>query len=124
VDVSAAVPVETAADLDSWFRAPEHADAREIVVAILKAGTGRARVRLVDLQEVALCHGWVDTQTQRIDDERYGIRFVPRSARSTWGPKNRAMARRMLEAGRLEPSGMATLPPDIGGTLTHGRPDA
>ena len=25
-----------------------------------------------------MCHGWVDTQTRRIDDERYAIRYVRR----------------------------------------------
>jgi uncharacterized protein YdeI (YjbR/CyaY-like superfamily) len=115
VDVSGAIRVDTAADLDAWLRARPTDGAREVVVAILKVATGRARVRLVDPQEVALCHGWVDTQTQRIDDERYAIRFVPRSRRSTWGPKNRAMAARMLAAGRGEPVGLATIPADVDG---------
>ena len=115
MDVSGAIPVDTAADLDAWLRSRQADGPREVVVAILKVATGRARVRLVDLQEVALCHGWVDTQTQRIDEERYAIRFVPRSPRSTWGPKNRAMAASMLAAGRVEPAGLATIPADVAG---------
>ena len=115
MDVSGAIPIDTAADLDAWLRSRSTDDAREVVVAILKQSSGRASVRLIDLQEVALCHGWVDTQTQRIDDERYAIRFVPRSPRSTWGPKNRAMAARMLAAGRVEPGALATIPADIDG---------
>ena len=115
MDVSGAIPVDTAADLDAWLRSRPADGAREVVVAILKQSSGRARVRLVDLQEIALCHGWVDTQTQRIDDDRYAIRFVPRSPRSSWGPKNRAMAARMLAAGRIEPAALATIPADIGG---------
>jgi uncharacterized protein YdeI (YjbR/CyaY-like superfamily) len=115
MDVSGAIPVDTAADLDAWLRSSSPDGTREVVVAILKASTGRARVRLVDLQEVALCHGWVDTQTQRIDDERYAIRFVPRSPRSTWSPKNRAMAARLLAEGRVEPTGLATIPADVKG---------
>ena len=101
MDVSGAIPVETAADLDAWLRSRPADGAREVVVAILKVSTGRARVRLVDLQEVALCHGWVDTQTQRIDDERYAIRYVPRRPGSTWSPRNRVIARQLvLEIGR------------------------
>ena len=115
MDVSGAIPVDTATDLDAWLRSRSTGDAREVVVAILKQSSGRASVRLIDLQEVALCHGWVDTQTQRIDDERYAIRFVPRSPRSTWGPKNRAMAARMLAAGRVEPKALATIPADVDG---------
>ena len=115
MDVSGAIPVQTAADMDAWLRSRPADGARELVVSILKVSTGQARVRLVDLQEVALCHGWVDTQTQRIDDERYAIRFVPRTPRSTWGEKNRAMAARMLAAGRVEPAGLATIPADVDG---------
>jgi uncharacterized protein YdeI (YjbR/CyaY-like superfamily) len=83
------------------------------MLAIRKASSGKQTVTLLDLQEVALCHGWVDTQTKRIDDERYAIRFVPRRPGSTWGAKNRAMARRLLDQGRVRPSGMATLPPNL-----------
>jgi uncharacterized protein YdeI (YjbR/CyaY-like superfamily) len=60
-----------------------------------------------------MCHGWVDTQTKHIDDERYAIRFVPRRQRSTWSPKNRAMARRLIDEGRMTEAGAATLPPDL-----------
>jgi uncharacterized protein YdeI (YjbR/CyaY-like superfamily) len=86
---------------------------REVVVAIFKRASGRQTVGLIALQEVALCHGWVDTQTKRIDDERYAIRFVPRRPRSHWSDTNRATARRMLEDGRMTEAGVATLPIDL-----------
>jgi len=114
VDVSGAIPIERAEELDAWL-ASHAADARSVIVAIRKVSSGRATVRLVELQEVALCHGWVDTRTQRIDDEWYAIQFVRRSARSTWGPKNRAMAARLLAAGRITEAGLATLPADLAG---------
>jgi uncharacterized protein YdeI (YjbR/CyaY-like superfamily) len=62
---------------------------------------------------VALCHGWVDTQTQRIDEQRYAIRFVPRRRGSNWSATNREMARRLLKSARVTPAGMETLPPDL-----------
>jgi uncharacterized protein YdeI (YjbR/CyaY-like superfamily) len=108
------MPVGTGDDLDAWLGANGTA-ATEVVVSLFKRASGRQTVTLLDLQEVALCHGWVDTQTQRIDDERYAIRFVPRTPRSTWGQKNRAMAARMLAAGRVEPAGLATIPADVDG---------
>ncbi|MFN8623343.1 MAG: hypothetical protein U0869_21615 [Chloroflexota bacterium] len=113
IDVERAMRVSVPADLDRWLRV-EGATATEVVVAIIKRSTGAATVTLLELQEVALCHGWVDTQTKRIDERWYAIRFVPRRPRSTWGPKNRAMARRLRDAGRIEPAGLRTLPPDLG----------
>jgi len=84
-----------------------------VVVAIFNRASGRQTVGLLALQEVALCHGWVDTQTKRIDPERYAIRFVPRRPRSRWSEKNRAMARRLAAEGRMTDAGTATLPADL-----------
>ena len=113
MDLSTATPIERAEELDAWFASHSSDADRDVLVAIRKVSTGRATVRLLELQEVALCHGWVDTRTQRIDDEWYAIQFRPRSPQSRWGPKNRAMAARLLAAGRIHPAGLATLPADL-----------
>ena len=112
IDATRAIPVESGKDLDAWLAANGGA-ASEIVVSLFKRASGRQTVALIGLQEVALCHGWVDTQTRRIDDDRYAIRFVPRRALSNWSEKNRLMARRLLAAGRIRPAGLATLPSDL-----------
>jgi uncharacterized protein YdeI (YjbR/CyaY-like superfamily) len=112
LDVSRAVAIASTVDLDAWLT--EHGTtAQEVVVAIYKKSSGRQTVGLVALQEIALCHGWVDTQTKRIDDERYAIRFVPRRPGSSWSAKNRQMARQLLEQGRVTAAGRATLPADL-----------
>ncbi len=112
IDVSRSIPVVTDADFDAWLKA--HGEgAREVVVAIYNKTSGRQTVGLLALQETALSHGWVDTQTKRIDEERYAIRFVPRRPGSTWGVKNRRMARRMCDEGRMTNAGLATLPADV-----------
>ena len=112
LDLSLAVWMDTDADFDQWLNA-YGASRREVVVAIHKKASGRQTVGLVVLQETGLCHGWVDTQTKRIDDERYAIRFVPRRPGSSWSAKNRSMARRLLAEGRIKASGAATLPADL-----------
>jgi len=112
MDVSRAVFMASEADFDAWL-ARHGSEEREVLVAIDKKASGKQTVTLPALQEVALCHGWVDTQTQRIDDERYAIRFVPRRPGSNWSSTNRELARRLLDAGRLTPAGLATLPDDL-----------
>jgi len=112
LNVSRSIPVATAAELDAWLHAHGGSE-REIVIALYKKASGKQTVTLAALQETALCHGWVDTQTKRIDEERYAIRFVPRRPGSTWGPKNRRIARRLLQEGRVKPAGAATLPDDL-----------
>jgi uncharacterized protein YdeI (YjbR/CyaY-like superfamily) len=106
------IAVTAEAELEAWLAA-NGALERDVIVAIWNKASGRQTVGLRALQEVALCHGWVDTQTKRIDDERYAVRFVPRRAGSTWGAKNRAMARRLLAEGRVTAAGRASLPPDL-----------
>ena len=60
-----------------------------------------------------MCHGWVDTQTKRIDVERYAIRYVPRRPGSNWSARNRATARRLVLEGRMTVAARGTLPPDL-----------
>ena len=112
VDVSRAIPVASGEAFDRWLRANGGGE-REVVIEIFNRASGRQTVGLIALQEVALCHGGVDTQTKRIDDERYAIRFVPRRPGSNWSAKNRALARRMLEDGRMTKAGAATLPANL-----------
>jgi len=112
MDVSYAIPMASSGDFDRWLKA-HGGDEREVVVAIYKKSSGKQTVSLVDLQETGLCHGWIDTQTKTIDDERYAIRFVLRRPGSNWSPTNRRLVRRLLDEGRLTPAGLATLPSDL-----------
>lgn len=93
--------------------APDRTSELERVVAIYKKASRKQTVTLGALQDTALCRGWVDTQTKRIDDEGYAIRFVPRRPGSTWSAKNRRIARRLLEEGRMTVAGVAPLPGDL-----------
>jgi uncharacterized protein YdeI (YjbR/CyaY-like superfamily) len=112
LDISGAIPMEAATAFGAWLDRNGQT-AAEVLVAIYKKSSGLQGVTFTELQEVALCHGWVDTQTKSIDDDRYAIRFVPRRLGSNWSPTNREMARRLLAEGRVLPSGRAALPPDL-----------
>jgi uncharacterized protein YdeI (YjbR/CyaY-like superfamily) len=112
MDVSQAVPVEEAGEFDRWLRR-HGATERERMVAIFKKASGRQTVTFDELLDVALCHGWVDTQTKSIDEQRYAIRFVARRAGSNWSASNRERVRRLLAEGRMTPAGEALLPPDL-----------
>jgi uncharacterized protein YdeI (YjbR/CyaY-like superfamily) len=114
LDVSRATPVASAEAFDRWLR--DHgASHRERIVAIYKKASSRQTVTFDELLDVALCHGWVDTQTKGIDDERYAIRFVPRRPGSNWSATNRERVRRLRQEGRMTPAGQAVLPPDLEG---------
>jgi uncharacterized protein YdeI (YjbR/CyaY-like superfamily) len=112
LDVSGAIQIDAPDEFDRWLTEHGHNE-RIVVVAIYKKSSGRQTVTLGDLQEVALCHGWVDTLGQRIDEERWALKFVPRKPKSNWSVTNRAMAKRLLAADRVLPQGRALLPDDL-----------
>jgi uncharacterized protein YdeI (YjbR/CyaY-like superfamily) len=112
LDTARAIPIATDAELEAWLAA-NGGEAREVVVAIHKKSSGKQTVTLEALQEAALCHGWVDTQTKNIALLRYAMRFGPRRPGSRCSPTNRAAARRLLANDRIRPAGLTTLPPDL-----------
>jgi len=112
LDVSGATLFSTADELDRWLL--DHgATERELIVAIYKEASGKQTVTFDELLETVLCHGWVDTQTKSIADERCAIRLVPRRRGSNWSPTNREIARRLLREDRMIAAGIAMLPPDL-----------
>jgi uncharacterized protein YdeI (YjbR/CyaY-like superfamily) len=112
VDISGAIQIDDVADFDRWL-AENGRRARDVIVSIYKKSSGKQTVTLDDLQQVALCHGWVDNLGQRVDEERWALRFTPRKPGSNWSATNRAMARRLLAEGRVLETGKALLPNDL-----------
>ena len=60
-----------------------------------------------DAIEAALCHGWIDGQLDRYDDQWWLVRFTPRTARSRWSERNCKKALELMDAGRMQPAGLA-----------------
>ena len=112
MDISGAIQIDDIANFDRWL-AENGRTARDVVVSIFKKSSGKQTVTLNDLQEVALCHGWVDNLGQRVDDERWALRFTPRKPGSNWSATNREMARRLLADGRVLDTGKVLLPNDL-----------
>jgi uncharacterized protein YdeI (YjbR/CyaY-like superfamily) len=58
-----------------------------------------------DAVEEALCFGWVDSRTRRLDEECTLICFTPRKARSNWSASNRARVEKLERAGLMREAG-------------------
>ena len=110
--VDDAIEMKSATEFAAWLVA-NGATEREVWVWIYKKASGKQVLGFDPLLETALCHGWVDVQTKGIDEERYGIRFVPRRPGSNWSTTNRARAKRLLAEGRMEETGRVFLPSDV-----------
>jgi uncharacterized protein YdeI (YjbR/CyaY-like superfamily) len=76
----------------------------------LKLAKKSAKARSVSRQEaieIALCHGWIDGQLDKYDDQWWLVRFTPRSPRSKWSEVNRKAALKLIEEGRMLPLGLS-----------------
>jgi uncharacterized protein YdeI (YjbR/CyaY-like superfamily) len=76
-------------------------------VWLVTAKKGVAGVSREDALEEALCHGWIDGQARRRDDETYLQRYTPRRRRSVWSQRNTKLVERLTAEGRMQPAGLA-----------------
>jgi uncharacterized protein YdeI (YjbR/CyaY-like superfamily) len=95
----------TSADLEAWLdENGEESDG--IWLKFAKKGSGIESVVYAEALDVVLCHGWIDGQTKRIDDDHYVQRFTPRRQRSKWSKRNRAKAEQLIAEGRMRRAGL------------------
>jgi uncharacterized protein YdeI (YjbR/CyaY-like superfamily) len=90
----------------AWLAA-NHATEREVFLGLYKKHTGRQTLTWVQAVREALCFGWIDGITRRIDEDAYCIRFTPRRRGSNWSAINVRHVEELLAAGRMHPSGIA-----------------
>ena len=76
---------------------------------LAKKGAGVPSVTYAELVESALCFGWIDGRSNRLDDRFYLQRITPRRSRSVWSQKNVEAAEALIRAGRMRPAGLAAV---------------
>jgi uncharacterized protein YdeI (YjbR/CyaY-like superfamily) len=62
-----------------------------------------------DLLDEALCHGWIDSQSRRVDDDRKIQWFSPRRPGGLWSARNKEHLERLAREGRMTPAGRAAI---------------
>jgi len=102
------VELATQAAWETWLEA-HHADERGVWLKFAKKGTGVTTVDYGQALDVALCFGWIDGQTSRLDETYYLQRFTPRTKRSKWSKINRDHVARLTKARRMRPAGKAAV---------------
>lgn len=76
-------------------------------IRMAKKNTGIPSLDGTQAVEVALCFGWIDGQSRRVDDEWFVQRVTPRRQRSLWSKVNRRRVEALIAAGRMRPAGLA-----------------
>jgi uncharacterized protein YdeI (YjbR/CyaY-like superfamily) len=102
-------PIVHCADAEEWRRwlAANAGESDGIRLAIAKKGGDHTSVSNAEAIDEALCVGWIDGQRWSLDEHHFLQSFGPRRARSIWSVINRDKATALIEAGRMQPAGLA-----------------
>jgi uncharacterized protein YdeI (YjbR/CyaY-like superfamily) len=90
----------------AWL-AKHHKTASELVVRCYKVHAKEQGLTYPQAVEEALCFGWIDGVTRRVDADTFGVRFTPRRPKSVWSAVNIRKATELEAAGRMRPAGRA-----------------
>ncbi len=77
-----------------------------------KKDSGKVRIPYDDAVEEALCFGWIDGTTGKLDANRYVQRFTPRRPTSRWSAINIRRARKLIAAGKMTATGLEAFRPE------------
>lgn len=98
----------TPEDLHRWLGA-QPGDAPGMWLRLRKKGSPVASVTKAEAIDGALCHGWIDGQVDKYDDDSWLVRMTPRRQQSKWSQVNRTRALELIAAGLMLPAGRAEI---------------
>lgn len=101
-----AVFFRDAAEFRAWLEA-HHETAAELWMGLSAKHVEPRGLTWVEAVPEALCFGWIDSLSQRIDGDARRQRWTPRKRSSTWSAVNVAHVERLLAEGRMRPAGIA-----------------
>lgn len=95
-----------AAAYDGWL-AENGGSSPGLWLLIAKKDSGFSSVTYAEAVEVSLCHGWIDGQLGKAQDDGWKRqRFTPRTPRSRWSKINVERAEGLIAASRMLPAGL------------------
>lgn len=94
------------AELEAWL--DEHHDSSPGVwVKLAKKGSGVASVTAAEVNDAALCYGWITGHRKSYDDVHYLQKITPRRRRSLWSRVNVDRVAELTAEGRMREPGLA-----------------
>ncbi|HEY7583546.1 MAG TPA: YdeI/OmpD-associated family protein [Acidimicrobiia bacterium] len=105
-DDRAAVPFANAAAFRRWLE-KNHDKKAELWMKLNSKHVKPRGITWDEAVEEALCFGWIDSKSQRIDDNSRRQRWTPRKAGSNWSKINIALVEKLVAEGRMTPAGLA-----------------
>jgi len=108
------------ADADEWDRwLSEHgATSDGVWLKVAKKGVGG--LSAPEAGDLAICHGWIDSQRRGLDSTHFLQRYSPRRPGSPWSRVNVERVAALDKTGRMRPGGLA----QVAAAKADGRWDA
>lgn len=101
-----------------------HATETELWVGLFKKHAAHRGLTWDQAVPEALCYGWIDSVSYRLDEDATRQRWTPRKAVSNWSNVNVALVEGLIAAGRMRPAGLAAYArrrPETTGIYTYER---
>jgi uncharacterized protein YdeI (YjbR/CyaY-like superfamily) len=95
-----------AAEFRAWLEA-NHGSATELWMGLHAKHVEPRGLTWAEAVPEALCFGWIDSLSQRIDGDSRRQRWTPRTPTSNWSAVNVAHVERLTAEGRMHPAGIA-----------------
>jgi len=102
------VVARTLAEWREWLER-EGARSDAVWLTVWKQAAGPGFLMYDEVVEEALCHGWIDSTINAFDELNYLLLLARRKKGSVWSGPNKERVERMTAAGRMRPTGLATV---------------
>lgn len=102
------VQVESRAEWHAWLE-QNHRQSDGIWLIIFKKHVPDKWMPWADLVDEALCFGWIDSRTRRLDEDRTMYLVSPRRPGSPWSAINKQRVEQLIAEGHMQPAGLAMI---------------
>ncbi len=96
---------KTPETFETWL-IKNHDNSNGLWLKIFKKDSKKKTISYAEALDVALCYGWIDGQKQALDEEAWLQKFCPRREKSIWSKINIGHVERLINEGRMRPSGL------------------
>ena len=92
----------------AWL-AKHHEQTAGIWLAMPRKGSDASAPTYDEAVEEALCHGWIDSTANTLDEQWSLLYFAPRKRGSAWARTNKERIARLARDGLIAPAGQAVI---------------
>lgn len=104
---AADVPILLFRTTPAWERwLARNGESAGVWMRIAKKAAALRSITYAEALDVALRHGWIDSQKKSHDGESFLQKFTPRGARSIWSRVNREKVEAFIARGTMKPAGL------------------